>query len=369
MVFDRPSPPPSVAAPPSAAARVRGSLAAAILAWTWGTPLAAADTPAGPASRAASAEHPGAPVDPRALFVEGTKLYRAGRYADALIQFRAAYQGLPSPRILFDIAACEAALHQNAAALRDYTRALQDPGGKLSKAEQTEATRVSAELSPKVGLVVVQAAGPGDVIVDGEVVGPLPLGPLFLEPKAHEVSLTKEGVKVASQSVDLHAGERVVVRLEAPGTRAGAALSGGAPVEAPPVPAPPSTLVVDLTEPPTPRPSAPATELRARGPAFALGLTALGAGTVSAGVGAALYVLAGNDYAAMLAAKDMTTFYAAKSAGRTKEAAGVGLLVGGIAATVGGAVLVTLSAGKARRLAVTLQLAPQEIGLWMRSAY
>ncbi|MBI5482497.1 MAG: hypothetical protein HY906_26815 [Deltaproteobacteria bacterium] len=154
----------------------------------------------------------------RARFVEGTKLYRAGRYAAAREAFRAAYRELPSPKILFNIAATEAALGMNALALRDYLAARGDPSPKLTAAERAEATRMIEKLRPQVACLVIQVAQPGfEVRVGDELVGTTPVNEvLWVEPGVQVVTLARAGQDLVRHRETARAGEETRVRLQAP---------------------------------------------------------------------------------------------------------------------------------------------------------
>lgn len=100
-----------------------------------------------PLGRAAADEAPAAADEPhekaRAAFERGRTLYRLTRFDEALTEFAAAYQLLPEPAFLYNIAQCQRELGHDVAAVKAYEQYLatvppDDPS--RSEVETTMAT-------------------------------------------------------------------------------------------------------------------------------------------------------------------------------------------------------------------------------------
>jgi tetratricopeptide (TPR) repeat protein len=74
---------------------------------------------------AASAQTPSKGEAAKAHYLKGVQLYKQGDYAGAWLEFTSAYQLLPRPELLFNMARCEARMGRPADAVANYQAYLQ----------------------------------------------------------------------------------------------------------------------------------------------------------------------------------------------------------------------------------------------------
>ncbi len=141
----------------------------------------------------------------RALYEIGRSLFEAKDYAAALPKFQRAYELSADPRLLWNVAACEASLKHWARALTLVDRYVAAEGPRLSETDRTKTERFHTAAKQFVATVTVTAPAGAAVAVDGEPAGTTPLaGPLYLDAGKHRVVFTKPGHRglVRLESVD-----------------------------------------------------------------------------------------------------------------------------------------------------------------------
>lgn len=133
----------------------------------------------------------------KALYEMGRGLFDKGDVAAALGRFTRAHELSKDPRLLWNVAACEASLKHYARAMTAVDRYLAASGSLLTERDRDQATRFRAAARPLVASVkIVGAPGPLTVAVDGEPVGATPLSEtLYLDAGAHRVHFTKPGFR------------------------------------------------------------------------------------------------------------------------------------------------------------------------------
>jgi hypothetical protein len=187
----------------------------------------------------ASAQTDAAKKQAQALQVDGLRLLQKGDNRGALEKFDEAFRLVQSPKILFNRGKAHRALGENAEALADFERFL-DEAPFAPKESRAEASRVVDALRPALSYIEIQTDDVGSQIsLDGRELGAAPLGrPAVVVPGSHEIRVAKPGMAEDVRSVSPIAGQklRVVVKL-----MPAADTTPAAPVRAPivaPVPAP-----------------------------------------------------------------------------------------------------------------------------------
>jgi hypothetical protein len=246
------------------AAAIAGSLVFAQV------PVAWAQRPAPPVSHAdlaAAKKHYG----------EGERKYKAGDFAGAEADFRAANDIKAAPQTERFIADCEDKQGRYQAAVEWYDRFLAHVPDKMAD-KGDEARKREAEIKAIPGKLHIESNPPGaSVAVDDRAQSaPTPMD-VELPPGAHVVKLTAPGRLPTQKTIDVAFASRQSV-------------SADLDPEPPPPPPPP----VAEAPPPPPPPSAPPPpppEPRSKVPAYVTG----GLAIVAAGVGTAFGIMALSD--------------------------------------------------------------------------
>jgi hypothetical protein len=130
----------------------------------------------------------------KALYDIGRASFRAGDTAAALANFQRAYERSSDPRLLWNMAACEASLKHWARAMTLVDRYVATGASLLSDRDREQTTRFRAAAKRFVATVTLEAPPGVTVTVDGEIAGTTPLGgPLYLDAGKRRVHFTKPG--------------------------------------------------------------------------------------------------------------------------------------------------------------------------------
>jgi hypothetical protein len=165
------------------------------------------------------------PTSALVKFEEGTAAYKAGKYGDALVAFRASYQIEASPNTRFMIGSCYQALGQLGSAYSFFRRAAKEAEDRILATGDPRyaATRDAAqerlrELDPKVPRLVLKVSGevpPGFYLaIDGVELPAASYGlPMELDVGEHTVLAVGPRVRRIEQVVLLGEGERREITL------------------------------------------------------------------------------------------------------------------------------------------------------------
>ncbi len=181
------------------------------------------------------------------LLEQGNRLFREGDKHEALARYRQAYDVFASPKLFFNIARCEESLGDRTGAMRDFAHFL-DGAPDASAEARAEARERVAALSPILSAITIEAESKQLVEVDDDRVGVTPLEvPVWVEPGAHRVTVSRSAGDPWVTTVVARPGERLTVSPPAPPPPPALAL------------APPGTAPVLDTGPATlrPEPAAP----------------------------------------------------------------------------------------------------------------
>jgi PEGA domain len=151
------------------------------------------------------------------LLAEGLSLMDNGHAQEALAKFEAAYQIVPSPKVLFNMGLAHQALGNRVAALECFEGFL----GELPDAPEdarTYAERQVQLLRADVSFVDISANAPGaEARIDERLVGLLPLKKaIVVQPGPHVVSIRQGGYEIFRQSIVAVAGKQMRVFAVAP---------------------------------------------------------------------------------------------------------------------------------------------------------
>jgi hypothetical protein len=246
--------------------------APASTAWAQSTPPgeqapAAASAPVSPADLAAAKKH----------YTEGEKRYKAGDFAAALAEFRAANDIKGTPQAERYLGMSEDGLGHYTSAVEWFDKFLAHVPDKLAS-QGDEIRKREAEIKAMPGKVHIESTPAGaEIAVDEKpMAAPAPLD-TELAPGLHKIHFSAKGHVTVDKIVDVAfaSSQTVSVELE---------------VEPPPPAPPPPAAVVPPPATPVTPPPAPA-EPRSKLPAFITGGLAIAA----AGVGTAFGIIALND--------------------------------------------------------------------------
>lgn len=173
----------------------------------------------------------------KSLFEEGVKLYKAGKYEEARVKFKAAYGLKKRPSIVLNLANSELQTKRYLDAIAHYKEVMSLPEAKQD--DKDEAKTNLEQAKKQVGTVVIDAPTGTAVTVDGESKQVPVDGEIYLAPGPHTIVL--KGAKETVEKANLSAGQSITVKPKS-----------GAET-APPVTTPPTTTTppTETTPPPT----------------------------------------------------------------------------------------------------------------------
>ena len=131
----------------------------------------------------------------RVAFDRGAKLYRAGKYREAIGQFEAAYRAKPHGAIHFNVAQCRERLEEWPAALRSYHDYLREvPEAADRAAVRAAIGRLERRLAAngQQALLVYSDPPGAEVRLDGKVLGHTPVH-TTLSPRRYQLTMALDG--------------------------------------------------------------------------------------------------------------------------------------------------------------------------------
>jgi len=211
-------------------------------------------------------------AEARAHFDLGSKLYRGGKYREAIAEFDAAYRLKPHGAIQFNVAQCREKLEQWPEALKSYQDYLREvPEARDRAAVRATMGRIERRLAGAgVQALLVYTDPPGAALrLDGKPRGRTPYQ-VTLAPGVYQVALSLDGFAPEALEVEVNmAGTRLVdVVLKPRAAHAPVPLAAGAAAGAASAPSTPAVA---------PGSAPPAHDLTAKpaaGPALVLSPTA-----------------------------------------------------------------------------------------------
>jgi hypothetical protein len=190
-------------------------------------------------------------------FQRGVELYKEGDFDAAFVEFKRAYDRVPSFKILYNLGQVSYQRHDYASALRYFRQYLGEGDTAISVERQHEVAAEITKLAPRVGSVDVQTPDEGaEVLVDDVVMGTTPVGALIVNVGRRKVDVVARGGEHATRVVEVGGGESV--RVSFPRVAPPPRVAASVPMMAAPEAAPASSTAVPLlvSTPPTPTPTA-----------------------------------------------------------------------------------------------------------------
>lgn len=188
----------------------------------------------------------------KTLFEDGVKLYKAGKYEEARVKFKAAYGLKKRPSIILNLANAEVQTKRPLDGIAHFKEVL--AMGDAKPDDKDEAKQGLADARKHVGTLSIDAATGSAITVDGESRTVPVDGLIEVMPGAHTVVLAGN-----AQKIDIAAGQTVQVKAGA--APAPVATTPPAPTATTPPPAPTATT------PPAPTTTAAPVETAAPAPA------------------------------------------------------------------------------------------------------
>jgi len=181
---------------------------------TLGTTVARAAPPKAPPSGKPEAKGPEQKEAER-HFQSGVALFKEAKYAEALAEFERAYEILPQPLVLYNIAGCHRELSHYSEAVAYYRRFLTEGKDKVKPARlaaaQAELDGILARIA-RVTVTVTPGLSGVSLILDGTPIDK-PEMPLILPPGEHRLVARAEGRAETERSVRVASGDELAVEL------------------------------------------------------------------------------------------------------------------------------------------------------------
>lgn len=201
----------------------------------------------------------------KALFEDGVKLYKAGKYEEARVKFKAAYGLKKRPSIILNLANAEVQTKRPLDAIAHFKEVM--AMGDAKPDDKDEAKNGLAEARKQVGTLNIDAPTGSAVTVDGESRTVPPDSLIEVMPGAHTVVLKGEAKKIdiaAGQTIEVKAGAAPVATVVPTATATTPPAPTATTPPAPTVTAEP-TATAAPTETATPPPPPPPTTTDKRG--------------------------------------------------------------------------------------------------------
>jgi hypothetical protein len=148
-------------------------------------------------------------------FLNGVALFEEEDYQGAVVEFEQAFETVPNPTVLYNLAQAHLALRDYVAARATLRQYLEWPGAQLSE-ERRESVRFQIEtLERRIGSIRVEVNIEGArITVDGIERGTSPLeGPLPVATGRHQVVVSAPGYRDVSETASVAGGAEVTLRV------------------------------------------------------------------------------------------------------------------------------------------------------------
>jgi hypothetical protein len=142
-------------------------------------------------------------------------LYGEQRYADALVEYDAAYERSHNFRILYNRGNCLVMLKREPEAIETFERYLSDGGTNIPEDRRAKVRADIDSLKLRLGTIVLEGAPDGaEVVLDGHVVGRTPLSSFVASAGAHELSIRWSAAQpLWASEINVVAGGRAVAKV------------------------------------------------------------------------------------------------------------------------------------------------------------
>ncbi|MBN1770702.1 MAG: PEGA domain-containing protein [Deltaproteobacteria bacterium] len=152
----------------------------------------------------------------RVHFERGVELVGEEKWEEALPEFTASVEAMPTAPGLLNVGLCQRRLGRNLDAQHTFERFMSEFGSTADDVDRRDAQTQLDELRGVLGRLAVTVDEPGaELRVDDRAAGVAPLaGPVFVEPGEHTVVARLEGRDPVSRTVTVTAGQEAAVALE-----------------------------------------------------------------------------------------------------------------------------------------------------------
>jgi hypothetical protein len=198
-------------------------------------------------------------------FHRGIDLYKDGDLAAALVEFKRAYELMPSFKILYNLGQVSYQRRDYAMALRYFRQYLDDGGDGVPAERRREVAAAIVDLEPHVGRLDLQTADDGaELFVDDVLIGTSPLRSLVaVNAGRRKVDIVARNGEHRTRLVEVPGGEIATVMIP----RLGPRTADAAPARAADAPARTADAPAPAAAPP-PRKPEPVAVFAAPVPAF-----------------------------------------------------------------------------------------------------
>jgi len=180
---------------------------------------ARAQKAAAPAQKAAAPEQKAAPAESPKLdeaqrrFQRGIELYREADFNAALVEFKRAYEMVPTYKILYNLGQVSYQRHDYASALRYFRQYLDEGGSSIATDRRLEVESDVVRLEGRVGKLEVQTIETGaEILIDDVAVGLSPLkAPILVNNGRRKVEVIARSGEHRTRLVDVAGDESVRV--------------------------------------------------------------------------------------------------------------------------------------------------------------
>lgn len=192
-------------------------------------------------SHADEAADEGSDLEARIQFDQGLLLYEEGKYDQAAVAFRRAYELKPSYKLLWNVAQVENELGNYSAALKAYSDYLADGGDEVPEERRQQVQAQIDRLRLRVGQLTIQCAtDDATIYIDGKDRGTTPApDAIYVDVGEHEVEIIKQGERLHREVVAVAGRQQVTVQVHT---------AGEEPLPPPVEPMPEPEPVVDEAE-------------------------------------------------------------------------------------------------------------------------
>ena len=169
----------------------------------------------------------------RAHFERGVELVGQEKWEEALVEFTASVDAMPTAPGLLNVGLCQRRLERNLDAQRTFERFMSEFGSTAEEVDRQDVQTQLGELRGELGRILVEVDAGAELTVDERPAGTAPLADaIFVEPGEHLVVARLAGCEPVSERVAVAAGEEATVRLElAPATTDRSTVADGDGVE------------------------------------------------------------------------------------------------------------------------------------------
>ncbi|AKT41415.1 PEGA domain-containing protein [Chondromyces crocatus] len=149
-------------------------------------------------------------------FKKGLELFKEADYVAALVEFRRAYELVPSWQVLYNIGQVQYQLQDYANSLQSLERYLAEGGRQVPATRRSEVENDLQTLKGRIAFVEITVNVPdAEIVVDDTLVGTSPLGKaLTVNAGRRRVGVSREGYQPQTRVVEVASGDTAKASFE-----------------------------------------------------------------------------------------------------------------------------------------------------------